>query len=263
VHLIIHSTYDQRYRMQSNQLLRVANGQLIAGKSYGYDPAGNITSLGDQIDPAYSRSFGYDGLNRLVTASSGAALWGNGAFTYDAMGNMQTMTIGSRVTQFSYQGATQGGTTSSYRTRSGLELGIPARSPGESARAMIHIVQFAFVPFTLAIMFLLLPAWLVGRTRHEQPVFVLLGAYIPFFVWLVAHGFEALFVVPDNPTRGTLANLVLEPLILAGAVVCTFIPQLLLPSPWNPVGRVRYWTSVLVLAIFSIVIVLLFPNLPE
>jgi hypothetical protein len=84
----------------------VANGQLIAGQSYGYDPAGNITSLGDQIDPAYSRAFGYDGLNRLVTATSGAALWGNGAFTYDAMGNMQTMTIGSRVTQFSYQGAT-------------------------------------------------------------------------------------------------------------------------------------------------------------
>jgi hypothetical protein len=101
-----HSTYDQRYRMQSNQLLRMANGQLIAGQSYGYDPAGNITSLGDQIDPAYSRSFGYDGLNRLVTANSGAALWGNGGFTYDAMGNMQTMTIGSRVTQFSYQGAT-------------------------------------------------------------------------------------------------------------------------------------------------------------
>ncbi|HYR27105.1 MAG TPA: hypothetical protein VEU30_01480 [Thermoanaerobaculia bacterium] len=36
---------------------------------------GNITGIADVLDAGYSRSFGYDDLNRLVTANSGPALW--------------------------------------------------------------------------------------------------------------------------------------------------------------------------------------------
>ena len=61
----------------------------------------------DSGDAAYNRTFAYDDLNRLMTANSGASLWGNGSYTYDAMGNMLTMSLGtSRSEAFTYSGTT-------------------------------------------------------------------------------------------------------------------------------------------------------------
>jgi hypothetical protein len=62
--------------------------------SYGYDGVGNITSIADLLDgtsqdgTSHGRNFVYDDLNRLTSASTGSALWGTMAYSYDAMGNM-------------------------------------------------------------------------------------------------------------------------------------------------------------------------------
>jgi len=79
-----HMTYDNRYRPLTNVLN--GGGGTVASYAYHSDEAGNITGIDDQIDPSFSRSFAYDDLQRLTAANSGEGLWGNGSYTYDAMG---------------------------------------------------------------------------------------------------------------------------------------------------------------------------------
>jgi RHS repeat-associated protein len=99
------STYDARYRMTGNKL-RTASTTL-AEYNYTSDDAGNITAIADAVSSTYNRTFGYDDLNRLTAASTGAALWGTGAYTYDRMGNMQSFQLGSsRTGSFTYSGTT-------------------------------------------------------------------------------------------------------------------------------------------------------------
>ena len=97
------TTYDNRYRVQTNVLNR--SGSPLASYQYHEDNAGNITGIDDRIDPSFSRSFGYDDLQRLTTTNSGEALWGNGSYTYDAMGNLLTLNI-RRSANFFYDGTT-------------------------------------------------------------------------------------------------------------------------------------------------------------
>jgi hypothetical protein len=85
-------TYDSRYRLTENKLFLPPNN--IARYTYSYDPVGNITAIQDAIDATYSRTFGYDDLNRLVTANTGTSLWGNGSYAYDAMGNLTARSLG-------------------------------------------------------------------------------------------------------------------------------------------------------------------------
>jgi RHS repeat-associated protein len=85
--------YDNRYRPQENKL--VGPGGTIADYTYQEDNVGNITQLHDATDTSYNRDFGYDDLNRLTTANTGASLWGSGTYTYDAMGNMKTAALGT------------------------------------------------------------------------------------------------------------------------------------------------------------------------
>jgi len=88
-------TYDSRYRIQRNTL--TAPSGTIADYSYTEDPAGNVTSIHDMLDPTYNRDFAYDDLNRLTTANSGSSLWGAGSYRYDAMGNMLARDLGGTV----------------------------------------------------------------------------------------------------------------------------------------------------------------------
>lgn len=100
----------------------------LANHGYGHDAAGNVTSISDDLDTQYSRSFGYDDLNRLVTANAGTgttvmqngvpvttwqtALWGGGTYTYDRVGNMLETILGTttgssgRSTSLTYSGTT-------------------------------------------------------------------------------------------------------------------------------------------------------------
>ena len=98
-------TFDGRFRPLVNRLAGPAG--TIASYAYGHDDAGNITSIHDALDPTFNRDFGYDDLNRLVTANSGTSLWGAGSYNYDAMGNLLSSTLGvSRTAAFTYEGAT-------------------------------------------------------------------------------------------------------------------------------------------------------------
>ena len=99
------TTYDQRYR-PADITLNGPSGPL-AHSTYAEDNAGNITQIHDAMDPTYNRDFGYDDLNRLTTANSGISLWGSGSYTYDAMGNMLSSSLGtSRTTSSTYLGTT-------------------------------------------------------------------------------------------------------------------------------------------------------------
>jgi len=98
------NAFDQRYRITGNRL----NGPLgvIADYSIGHDPAGNVTSIHDLLDSGFNRDFAYDDLHRLTQARTGQSLWGNGSYSYDTMGNMLAMSLGtSRQSTFAYNGS--------------------------------------------------------------------------------------------------------------------------------------------------------------
>jgi len=154
-------TYDARYRPLTAQL--IAAGTALANYSYAADPAGNITQITDVPDPAYNRSFAYDDLNRLVTANSGASLWGSGGYSYDAMGNMTSATLGSRTRTFTFSGttprivdSTDGGTVTHVNyDAAGNELNGPAvpdvtetrnYSPRNLLRDIVITARYCLVP---------------------------------------------------------------------------------------------------------------------
>jgi RHS repeat-associated protein len=97
------TSFDLRYRPQENRLDGTAGP--LADYLYQEDGVGNITALRDALDPGYDRLFGYDDLHRLTGASTGERLWGAGSYSYDPMGNMKTLSLGTaRTAAFSYAG---------------------------------------------------------------------------------------------------------------------------------------------------------------
>jgi len=86
-------TFDARYRMTENKLSSPPN--TIARYTYSYDAGENITAIQDLVDATYTRNFGYDDLNRLITANTGTSLWGTGSYAYDAMGNLTSRSLGT------------------------------------------------------------------------------------------------------------------------------------------------------------------------
>jgi len=73
--------YDLDYRISD---VEVKETQSIFDLNYSYDLNSNITSITDEISPEYSRSFGYDKLDRLGAATGG---FGTLDYSYDAVGN--------------------------------------------------------------------------------------------------------------------------------------------------------------------------------
>ncbi|HYH09212.1 MAG TPA: RHS repeat-associated core domain-containing protein [Thermoanaerobaculia bacterium] len=96
--------YDTRYRPDGLRL--IGPSSTLVSYDYQHDHAGNITGILDLLDTGYDRHFGYDDLNRLTSANTGAALWGTGSYQYDAMGNVQQSTLGAAVSTFTYSGVT-------------------------------------------------------------------------------------------------------------------------------------------------------------
>ncbi|MBF0533231.1 MAG: fibronectin type III domain-containing protein, partial [Candidatus Omnitrophica bacterium] len=78
---------------QANQTLQDLN--------YTYDAIGDILSIVDKVNTA-SQTFKYDHLNRLVTATGS---YGNKTYTYDEIGNIQTMDGRSYTYGENYAGA--------------------------------------------------------------------------------------------------------------------------------------------------------------
>jgi RHS repeat-associated protein len=77
----------------------------LAHVDYVYDDASNIKDWDNTATPTRMRHFEYDNLNRLTSATS-TGLWGNLAFTYDALGNRLTQTWDGDVTTYIYDHAT-------------------------------------------------------------------------------------------------------------------------------------------------------------
>jgi YD repeat-containing protein len=65
----------------------------------GYDTGSRITSINDPATPAHENAYGYDLLDRL-TSYVGANV--NQSFTYDAVGNRLTKTVGASTGRYEY-----------------------------------------------------------------------------------------------------------------------------------------------------------------
>jgi YD repeat-containing protein len=66
-----------------------------------YDKNGNITGVADVAGGPRDKSFGYDALNRLTSATADH-LWGTQAYTYDALNNLRTLQSGSQTSTYAY-----------------------------------------------------------------------------------------------------------------------------------------------------------------
>lgn len=92
-------TESQSARQLTTEI-RVANGGTnIVRLTYSHDDNGRVISLTDHVVSGQSRTFGYDGLGRLTSASGP---WGLGSYNYDAFGNLRKKTLGSRVVDIEY-----------------------------------------------------------------------------------------------------------------------------------------------------------------
>jgi RHS repeat-associated protein len=66
-----------------------------------------VTGIHDLLDAGYDRAFGYDDISRMTSADGGTGLWGTGAYSYDAMGNINFVhQERGRQLDFSYLGTT-------------------------------------------------------------------------------------------------------------------------------------------------------------
>lgn len=81
--------YDNQYRISS-----IAAGAILNLSYTGYDSNGNITAITNTLDVSKNKSFTYDNLDRLWTATS-TGIWGSLAWTYDGVGNRQTENAGA------------------------------------------------------------------------------------------------------------------------------------------------------------------------
>ena len=75
-------SYDNQYRVTGITAAGVMNLNYPT-----YDNNGNIQNIQDMLSPAKNRSFTYDSLDRLGTATGA---WGSLGWTYDGVGNRQT-----------------------------------------------------------------------------------------------------------------------------------------------------------------------------
>ena len=66
----------------------------VLSDTYTYDRNGNVKSITDQLGGTYSRAMTYDELDRLKTASG---VWGSGSYSYDALDNLVSSTVGGRT----------------------------------------------------------------------------------------------------------------------------------------------------------------------
>ena len=73
--------------------------------AYTYDPNGNVTGITDQQENVFSRSMGYDGLDRMTSASA-PGVWSTASYSYDAADNLRTANVGSRSVTLNYTDGT-------------------------------------------------------------------------------------------------------------------------------------------------------------
>lgn len=85
--------------------LRVAHSGAtpLIDNAYSYDPAGNLTQIGDTADPVYARLYQYDKLDRLLVEGSAD---GYRQYYYDNTGNLTHLLTPTALNTYSYEAAT-------------------------------------------------------------------------------------------------------------------------------------------------------------
>jgi RHS repeat-associated protein len=106
-------TYDSRYRIKENAV-HASSGAAIYDTTYTEDAVGNLLTINDTLNANLDRTFAYDDLNRMTTANSGSLLWGTATgngYTYDALGDIKTIQLGTgRTENFTYLAGAAGST---------------------------------------------------------------------------------------------------------------------------------------------------------
>lgn len=80
------------------------SGVLNLSEDVIYDANSNITNINDLATGQRTKSFAYDGLNRLTSAQA-SNLWGAESYTYDTLNNIQTRTTGGQLFMYNYDTA--------------------------------------------------------------------------------------------------------------------------------------------------------------
>lgn len=74
-------------------------GVSLANLKYVYDNGDNLSSVRDFVDPTYNLALNYDGGDQLTTANGA---WGQGSMTYDNVGNVTSIRLGSLTKNLGY-----------------------------------------------------------------------------------------------------------------------------------------------------------------
>ncbi|WP_415812060.1 RHS repeat domain-containing protein [Litorimonas haliclonae] len=86
-------------RLLPQRLLAVNGGTKALDLTYSYDSRAKVTSIIDGAMSGNNRSYGYDAMGRLTSASGP---WGSGSVVYDAIDNIRSRTLGSRSITLNY-----------------------------------------------------------------------------------------------------------------------------------------------------------------
>lgn len=79
-------------------------GSLNISEDVLYDANGNITKVNDLVGGARTKTFGYDGLNRLTQAQANG-LWGTESYAYDPVNNIRSRIAGAQTFTYNYDAA--------------------------------------------------------------------------------------------------------------------------------------------------------------
>ena len=90
---------EQNSRQLPSRLSATIGAVKAMDLGYTYDKAGNTTTISDYAVGGENRYMTYDGLGRLEGVSGP---WGAGSFVYDALGNIRSKRLGSRVVSMNY-----------------------------------------------------------------------------------------------------------------------------------------------------------------
>ncbi|CAN7597987.1 hypothetical protein [Acidovorax sp. LjRoot194] len=93
------SEYGQNSRLWPSSFRTSRSGSLFTNAAYTYDDVGNLTRISDTSDDSYSRTLGYDSMDRLTTMSFGG---GSGAITYNGVGNITRQTFDGEQLNYQY-----------------------------------------------------------------------------------------------------------------------------------------------------------------
>lgn len=99
--LVLTLVYDQDGRATARKTEQLSTK--IQDLAYGYNLLDNVTSITDAIDAARNQSFGYDELQRLISASGN---YGSLTYSYDAVHNRLTRALAGGATETFTYGAT-------------------------------------------------------------------------------------------------------------------------------------------------------------